>query len=189
MDRQLLSDKYLTTAFTIAGGQIRIGQYLRTLIVDSTTGQRPATYKLFKTGMTLVLDFQTTETTLLIEKDPGQVYDNSTKHYSTKTTSGKTTMTYDTYALANILTIVLNGQYYNIGTIDGASDMPVLGLTFNYCNEQTVEFLTLFATKPLELTTIRHIMRTQKVNYPDAKKIAKTLVLLPGSTLLMTIKN
>ena len=138
---------------------------------------------------TLVLDFQTTETTLDIEKDPHQVYDNSTKHYSTRTTSGKTILTYDTYALANILTIVLNGQSYNIGTIDGASDTPVLGLTFNYCNEQTVEYLTLFATKPLKLTTTRHIMRTRNMNYPDAKKIAKTLTLLPGSTLIMTIKK
>jgi len=138
---------------------------------------------------TLVLDFQTTKTTLDIEKDPNQVYDNSTKHYLTKTTSGKTTLTYDTYALANILTIILNGQYYKIGTIDGASDMPILGLTFNYCNEQAVEFLTLFVTKPLQLTTTRHIMQTQKMNYSDAKKIAKTLTLLPGSTLIMTIRK
>jgi len=138
---------------------------------------------------TLVLDFQTTMTTLEIEKDPHQVYDNSTKHYSTRTTSGKTVLSYDTYALANILTIVLNGQYYSIGTIDGASDMPIIGLSFNYCNEKYIEYLTLFVTNPLILTTTRHLMRTESKKYSDAKKSAKMLTLLPGSTLILTIRK
>jgi len=56
---------------------------------------------------TLVLDFQTSKTTLNVIHDPEEMYDKSTKKYSTQTTSGKTTLTYEVYALANILTINL----------------------------------------------------------------------------------
>jgi hypothetical protein len=140
-------------------------------------------------GKKLILDFQNTRTVLSIEKDPNEVYDNSTKKYSTHTTSGKTLLTYETYALANILTVVLNEEPFRIGTIDGACDMPIPGMTFNYCNETNIEYLTLFVTKPLELTTTREIMKERKINYPEAKKIAKRVTLLPGSTLIMTIKK
>jgi hypothetical protein len=128
-------------------------------------------------------------TVLDVKKDPSQMYDNSTKIYSTQTTSGKTLLTYETYALANILTIVLDGKHYRIGTIDGASDMPILGITFNYGNEMGIEYLTLFVTKPLELTTTRRIMQERKINYLEAKKIAERIKLLPGSTLIMTIEK
>ena len=143
--------------------------------------------KIDNNGQTLVLDFQLTNTVLDIEKDPYQVYDNSTKKYSTKTTSGKTIITYETYALANVLTIGLNGDQYKIGTIDGACDMPIPGMTFNYCNETAVEYLTLFNTKPLEMTTTRQLMKDRGINYPEAKTIAKQITLLPGSTLVITI--
>jgi hypothetical protein len=145
--------------------------------------------KLDNNGKTLILDFQSTSTVLDIEKDPHEIYDNSTKKYSTSTTSGKTGLTYETYALANILTIVLNDEHYRIGTIDGACDMPIPGMTFNYCNETTIEYLTLFVTKPLVLTTTRQIMTDRNINYPDAKKIANQVTLLSGSTLIMTIRK
>ena len=140
-------------------------------------------------GKKFILDFKNTESVLDIEKDPSEMYDNSTKKYSTHTTSGKTSLSYETYALANILTIVLNGEHYRIGTIDGASDMPILGMTFNYCNETEIEYLTLFVTKPLELTTTRKIMQERKINYVGAKKIAERITLLPGSTLIITIEK
>ncbi len=140
-------------------------------------------------GKNLVLDFQNTETVLDIERDPNVVYDNSTKRYSTHTTTGKTNLIYETYALANILTVILNGEHYRIGTIDGACDMPVLGLSFNYCNEIDIEYLTLFVTKPLELATTMRLMQEKKISYPEAKKTAKRVTLLPGSTLILTIKK
>jgi hypothetical protein len=117
------------------------------------------------------------------------MYDKSTKKYSTQTTSGKTTLTYEIYALANILTINLNGLTYRIGIIDGASDMPILGLNFNYCSENGTEFLTLFVTKPLELTTTRELMKQKNITYPEAQKLAKTITILSGSTLILTIKK
>jgi len=138
---------------------------------------------------TLVLDFQTCKTTLNVIPDPNEVYDKSTKKYSTQTTSGKTKLTYEIYALANILTIYLNGAEYRIGIIDGASDIPIFGLTFNYFANKGTEFLTLLVTKPLELATTREVMKQKNINYPEAQKLAKTITILPGSTLLLTIKK
>lgn len=138
---------------------------------------------------TLVLDFQTCKTTLTVIHDPNEMYDKSTKKYSTQTTSGKTTLTYEIYALANILTIKLNGLTYRIGIIDGASDMPIPGLTFNYCSNKETEFLTLFVTKPIELTTTREIKKQKDINDPEAQKLANTITILPGSTLILTINK
>jgi len=138
---------------------------------------------------TLVLDFQSSQTTLDIIKDSNDVYDNSTKKYSTQTTSGKTSFTYETYSFANIFTITLNGEQYNIGTIDGAADTPIQGLTFNYCHDGNTEYLTLFAAKPLHLTTTKFLMNTKKMKYLDAKKMAKTIAVLSGSTLIFEIRK
>ena len=146
-------------------------------------------FQLINGKDTLVLDFQMSKTKLNVIHDPNEMYDKSTKKYSTQTTSGKTTLTYEVYALANILTINLNGLTYRIGTIDGASDMPIFGLTFNYCSDKETEFLTLFVTKPLELTTAREIMKQKKINYPEAQKLAKSITILPGSTLILTLNK
>ena len=138
---------------------------------------------------TLLLDFQSSKTTLSITKDPEEVYDNSTKTYSTQTTSGKTIFTYDIYNLANILKVVFNGEHYSIGNIDGASDTPIFGLSFHYSHEKNTEYLTLFITKPLQLTTTRQLMKTKNINYIEAQKVSKTIVILSGSTIIFTIKK
>ncbi len=138
---------------------------------------------------TLVLDFLSSETTLTINKIEEPVYDDNTKTYVTKTTSGKTTLKYETFMLANILTVILNGEYYSIGVFDGASDMPISGLTFNYCHENNTEYLTLFVSKPLQLTTTRHLMKIKNIYYREAEKMAKTITLLSGSTLVLIVKK
>jgi hypothetical protein len=140
-------------------------------------------------GRKFVIDFQSTESLLNIERDPDQMYDNSTKKYSTSSTSGKTKLIYETYALANILTLILNDNKFMIGTTDGAADLPIIGLTFNYCNEHDIEYLTLFVTKPLELSTTFQIMEDKKINYQQACKMAKKIKVLPGSTLILIIKK
>lgn len=136
---------------------------------------------------TLLLDFQSSKTTLNVIHDEEEMYDVSTKVYSTKTTSGKTTFIYEAYALANSLTILLNGSAYNISRIDGASDMPISGLTFNYSSENSTEYLTLFVTKPIELNTSKTLMRKENMTYIEALKQAKTIMLLPGSTLILML--
>jgi hypothetical protein len=136
---------------------------------------------------TLVLDFQASRTTLNVV--PDSECDVNTKTYSTQTTSGRTTLIYHIYNLGNILRFNLNGFNYSIGSTDGASDTPISGLIFNYCSENTTEFLTLYVSSPLKLTTEEEIMRQQKVNYPEAKRLAKSITILPGSTLILTIKK
>jgi len=136
---------------------------------------------------TLLLDFQATKTTLKVNKLKDEVYDDNTKLYSTQTTSGKTTLQYETFMLANVLTIVFNGVNYGVGVFDGASDTPILGMTFNYCHEKNTEYLTLFVTKPLRLTTSAYLFNKGNISYQDASKNEKALTVLPGSTLILTI--
>ena len=136
---------------------------------------------------TLLLDFLASQTTLTLIKDQGAAYDNSTKRYITKTTSGKTSFIYEVYSLANSFILVLNGEHYSISTIDGACDMPIGGLDFNYCHEGNTEYLTLFASKPIKLTTVEFLIRTKKLEYPDALKAAKSITVLSGSTLILTM--
>jgi len=136
---------------------------------------------------TLLLDFQSTKTNLTINRIEEPVYDDNIKIYSTQTTSGKTSIQYETFMLANVLTIVLNGVHYGIGVFDGASDMPIYGLTFNYSHEKNIEYLTLFVTKPLRLTTSAYLFNKGNVSYQEASKDEKALTVLPGSTLILTI--
>ena len=93
------------------------------------------------------------------------------------------------YSLANSFTIILNGEHYCISTIDGACDMPIGGLTFNYCHEGNTEYLILFAAKPLQLTTVDYLLNATKIDYQDAMKIAKKITILAGSTLILTMKK
>ena len=138
---------------------------------------------------TLLLDFQSTKTSLTINKINEPVYDDNTKVYSTQTTSGKTTLMYETFMLANVLTIFMNGIHYGIGVFDGASDMPILGMTFNYCHESNIEYLTLFVTKPLRLTTTKYLFNKGNISYKEASKNEKAITVLPGSTLILSIKK
>jgi hypothetical protein len=160
--------------------QVDHGQFFGT-----TTGY----LQVVKGKDTIVLDFQASRTMLNIIKDSDQIYDNSTKKYSTQTTSGKTALTYEAYSLANGITLILNGENYSISNIDGACDMPIAGLTFNYCHEGNTEYLTLFAVEPLKLTTVKFLMRTKKLEYMEALKGAKTITVLSGSTVILTIRK
>ena len=138
---------------------------------------------------TFEIDFQGSTALLDVEMDSLEMYDNSTKHYSTKATNGTTSLTYEIYALANILTISKSGENYSIGIIDGASDTPIFGLSFNYSNNTLKEDLSLSVSEPLTLTTTRHLMRTQGLTYPEALKLAKTLTILTGSKLTLTVEK
>src|SRR5690349_2291864 len=70
--------------------------------VDEGDFQGTATgyIQLVNSNDTTVLDFQSCKTTLKVIHDPTEMYDRSTKEYLTKTTSGKTTLKYEVYALA-----------------------------------------------------------------------------------------
>ena len=82
------------------------------------------------------MDFQGIYAKLEIEKDEDEVYDLSYKKYTGKTTSGKTTIKYETYAFANSFGIELNGEYYDLSLIDGACDLIINGLEYSYESEK-----------------------------------------------------
>jgi len=144
---------------------------------------------IYDSVKTLTLDFKSSAAELSIVQDRGQIYDNSTKRYFTSTTSGKTFLKYDTYALANFLTIVFNHEHYSVGSIDGACDTPMRGLTFNYRHENNTEYLTLTATESLELTTADHLVQSQDINYGEANKLAKSITLKKGSRIILRISK
>ena len=138
---------------------------------------------------TLALDFKATATTLEFIKDDGPAYDNSTKKYSTKTTNGKTSLTYAVYALANSIMLVLEGDHYYISTIDGACDMPIDGLAFNYRPEGNTEYLTLFVEKLLYLTDIDPTLQRKNPGGPPMMRPVRILTIVPGSTVILTVRR
>lgn len=152
-------------------------------------GQATGYIKLARGKDTIVLDFKGTNTALLIMYDSTEMYDKSTKKYTTRTTSGKTSFSYETYAMSNELIISLDGVTYNVSSIDGACDVPISGLIFNYCPDKTVEFLTLSTNKPIELTTTRELMLSKKLTYPQAYKSSRKITILPGSTIIFVVNK
>jgi len=138
---------------------------------------------------TTVLDFQASPTTLELIKDNGPAYDNSTKKYSTKTTSGKASLTYEVYSLANSITLVFGEEHYYISTIDGACDMWIDGTTFNYRHEGSTENLTLFVEKPLYLTNVDPAQQRKNQGGPPMMRPVKEITILPGSTVILTVRR
>lgn len=143
--------------------------------------------KLARGRDTIVLDFKGTKSELSIMHDSLEMYDKSTKRYSARTTSGKTSFLYEIYAMSNGVNLSLDGIVYSVSSIDGACDTPIWGLMFNYCSDKNTEFLTLFVKNPIELTTVEELRRVKQLSYPQAYKLAKKIVLLPGSTMVFVI--
>jgi hypothetical protein len=122
-----------------------------------------------------LLDFQGSFAKLEIEKDEDKVYDLSYKKYTGKTTSGKTTIKYETYAYANSLGIELNGEWFDLSLIDGACDLVINGLEYSYESGKSAEYLIIRITKEIEL------MNSYK------NKVRKVIKLLPNSTIVFAI--
>ena len=104
-------------------------------------------------GGNILIDCQGSESSLEVLPDEHAVYDVSTKRYTGKSTSRKTKFSYATYASANRFEITLNKKVYSIGIFDGASDMVINGLNYQYVCELGMEYLILQFTKLVELDT------------------------------------
>ena len=124
-----------------------------------------------------LLDFQGSFAKLEIAKDEDEVYDLSYKKYTGKTTSGKTTIKYETYASANSFGIELSGEWFDLSLIDGACDLIINGLEYSYKSEKSAEYLIIRITKEIKLRN----------SYKN--KIRKTIKLLPNSTLVIAINR
>ncbi|WP_217425113.1 hypothetical protein [Flavobacterium sp. 7E] len=140
----------------------------------------------------IILDFQGSKAYLTLEKDADEVYDVSTKIYHGKTTSGKSSIEYKTYAHANYLVINIATENYQVGIIDGACDEIINGIEYFYKSEKNTEYLILKVKKELLLTNYYSLPKN-KNNDPNKidniKKKEKLIKLLPNSTIVYAIKR
>lgn len=146
-----------------------------------------------------ILDFQGSKAELSVERDPYEMYDLCYENYLGYTTSGKSTITYATYASANSLTIRVGDDQYLVSTIDGASIDKVEGIEAKYWTENNIEYLTLKFLKEVELNNIQYLLLKYDGIDPNMKKNQtidqfvenniKYAKILPDSLLVFCIKK
>ena len=137
---------------------------------------------------TLIVDFQNTPFTIEHIPVPDSVYDDSIVRFTTHSTSGKTTLHYDTYVAANLLTITLNNIHFSIGSFDGAADTSIPNLIQTYSFDGQSEYNSIFVTAPILLTTENY--RFSQSRPPSESPIKNEgITILPGSTLVWGIKK
>lgn len=137
---------------------------------------------------TLILDFQSTEVTLTIDENENLVYEHLPKKYSTSTTDCKTLLEYQNQLLSNILSIELNGTKYSSGVFDDAKDIQVPGLSVNSVSEKNIEYISLYVTEPLMLSTAHQFPKNQGNEYESYKPV-KAITVLPGSNIIFKMKK
>ena len=141
----------------------------------------------------VILDFQGSSLNLELLPDEDEVYDVSWKNYTAYSTSGKTKIKYRTYAYANELTIDYQNQTFAIGSIDGACDMQIAGLSCTYVAEKETEYLILIVKKELWLSNYHFLM--ENINYEQSKiedevvKKEQFIRLLPNAVIVFAVKR
>jgi hypothetical protein len=129
---------------------------------------------------TLILDFEASKTELQCIMNNHDSL-NSTKIYSTKTIDRKISLIYQTYPYSNTIVVILNGNYYH-------TSLP-FDLSFTFFHHRTLEYLKLYAEKPIKLKNTHQTMTSDSLSLEDAEKKAKEITILPGSTIIMTMKK
>lgn len=119
----------------------------------------------------VLIDFQSTKSRLMIEPTTDE---DSYYNYIGRSTSNKTLVEFKWFVISNAFSLQLNGLKYEQSLIDGACDMVIDGLEYNFYQEQGVEYLTLLFTKPVRL----YHLETEKY-----------ITVQPNSYLLFTIKH
>lgn len=138
----------------------------------------------------VILDFQGSKARLNIEADVEEIYDVSTKTYQASTTSGKTSIEYNTYNYGNELIIKLARDTFQVGLLDGASDAIIDGLNYFYKVEKGTEYLILKTENVLILSNYRTLINGMKRNgdtIDSIKPKEKFIQLLPNSVLVFAI--
>lgn len=140
----------------------------------------------------VILDFQGSKACLNIEADVEEVYDVSTKRYRASTTSGKTSIEYNTYNYGNELIIKLSKDTFQVGLLDGASDAVIDGVKYFYKAEKETEYLILKIEKVLVLSNFRNLINGMKRNgeiLESIKPKEKFIQLLPNSVVVFAINR
>lgn len=115
-------------------------------------------------GREIILDFQGSRMEFAAIPDEDEVYDTAVKTYTAYTTSGKSCIEYRTYAYANGIAVEYGGKRYELSGIDGACDMVVAGLSYQYMAEREAEYLilTVGVSVPLKSETNNEYITLQK---------------------------
>ena len=140
----------------------------------------------------VILDFQGSKARLNIEAELEEVYDVSTKRYRASTTSGKTSIEYNTYNYGNELIIKLSKDTFQVGLLDGASDAVIDGVKYFYKAEKETEYLILKIEKVLILSNFRTLINGMKRNSETLETIKpkeKFIQLLPNSVVVFAISR
>ncbi len=134
----------------------------------------------------LILDFQAGQADLNIKPDSNEIYDVSTKLYEGYTTSGKTRIYYSTYAGANKMIIELSGGNFTAGSHDGASDMVINGIRYEYKFEKNTEYLSVIFNKDVTFDNFWWL-RDQGYIPKIAKEIKKEITVKANSAVVFAI--
>lgn len=141
----------------------------------------------------IILDFQGSKATLRIVPDKDEVYDISYKKYTGFTTSGKSTLLYSTYSMANEIGVVLNHVEFSKTHLDGCSCDVIEGINYNYIEEKEYEYLMLYIDKPIALSNWQYLIRNDPD--PEHKKIdelrkkEQIYVIQPSSVVVFAIRK
>lgn len=106
---------------------------------DAATGKSEA--------VTRLVPLQCGATTLSFIPDEHEIYDASTKVYSTPFPNGK--FVYNTYNGANALAVTIGGDTYEYSHIDGGCDEGMPSLKYEYLQDEKNEYLILVVEKPI----------------------------------------
>lgn len=156
--------------------------------VNNTNGTAMGYLHLINDRDTLVIDFNSTELTLTIDDNANVDNVYLARNYSAPATDEKASIKYQTYALSNILSIVLNGTKYSSGVFDDEKDIQVSGLSVNYVSEKNIEYLSFYLTEPLLLSTAYQFPKTQG-NEHESYKPVKAITVLPGSNIIFRLNK
>lgn len=123
-------------------------------------------------GRISLASFSKDSSQLIIVPDSNKVYDVSFKNYYAK--NNDIQIEYNTYNLANAISITIDGKKYTLSLFDGACRDVINGLKYDYILNGETELLIIHFSDIVKLSDLEG-------NTPQV------LYILKGSTLIFTI--
>ncbi|MEL7339029.1 MAG: hypothetical protein AAGM67_00980, partial [Bacteroidota bacterium] len=102
----------------------------------------------------------------------------------------ESTIRYSTYSLANKIEVKLDGVWFQAGSFDGASDMVIKGINYQYVLDSGVEYLTLYFEESVELDNFWWLRKQQETKSNPLKNSelpTETITILKNSVLIFVV--
>ena len=184
----LLLNFLIISAYSQEYGKYKIGENFNSVFQNLEKGKFTGTVNgvLFikdTKEKEVILDFQAGKSELKVVYDSTEMYDVSTKEYIGWTTSGKTKIYYSTYSSANKFSVELTTGIFKIGSHDGASDMVVNGINYQYKIEPEAEYLVISFEKDLVLDNFWWL-RHRNIEAKKAHKLKKEITIEANSVIV-----